>query len=77
MPGHGDNAAWFEAGVRKPSMKETAMEGRWRCGLRYGDLGAAADAPEGRQNASARRPTRIRQMSVRLPALNDEDCWGI
>ena len=51
MPAHVDDAACTEAGVRKPSMKETAMGGRWRCGLRYGDLGAADDAAERGQNA--------------------------
>ena len=28
MPAHGDDAACTEAGVRKPSMKETAMRSR-------------------------------------------------
>jgi hypothetical protein len=31
------------AGVRKPPREETAMEERWRCGLRYGDLSGAVD----------------------------------
>ena len=46
MPAHGDDAACTGAGVRKPSMKETAMGEGWRDGLHYGDLSAAADVPE-------------------------------
>ena len=72
MPADRYDATCAEAGVRKPSLNETAMGERWRCGLRYGDLGAADDAPERRQNASARRPTRMRLMSGRPPAVNDE-----
>jgi hypothetical protein len=45
MPAQGDEAACTGAGVRKPSMKETAMRERWRGGLDYGDLSAAVDAP--------------------------------
>ncbi len=47
MPAHGDDAAYTGAGVRKPSMKETAMGEGWRDGLHYGDLSAAAAAPAG------------------------------
>ena len=35
MPAHGDDAACTGAGVRKPSMKETAMGEGWWCGLTY------------------------------------------
>src|SRR3974377_1956374 len=59
------------AGVRKPSMKETAMGGRWRCGLRYGDLCAVNDAPDRRQNASARGPTGTGLMSGGPPGLDE------
>ena len=77
MPAHGDDAACTGAGVRKPSMKETAMgEGRW-CGLHYGNLNAAADAPEGRRSDAGRWPTRIRLTSRRLPASDAEDFWAI
>jgi hypothetical protein len=31
MPAHGDDAACTEAGVRKPSMKETAMGKHGQC----------------------------------------------
>ena len=44
MPAHGDEAACTGAGVRKPSMKETAMGEGLRGGLHYGDLSAAVDA---------------------------------
>jgi hypothetical protein len=37
MPAHGDDAACIGAGVRKPSMKETAMGEGWWCGLHYGN----------------------------------------
>ncbi len=60
MPAHGDDAACTGAGVRKPSMKETAMGEGWWCGLHYGNLNAAADAPEGRRSDAGRWPTRIR-----------------
>jgi len=77
MPAHGDDAACTEAGVRKPSMKETAMGEGWRCGLHYGDLSAAADASEGRRSGAGRLPTRIWLTSRRLPALDGDDCWAI
>ena len=52
MPAHRDDAACTGAGVRKPSGKETAIgRGGW-CGLHYGDLNAAAEAPEGRRGAA-------------------------
>ena len=38
MPAHGNDAACTGAGVRKPSMKETAMGQGWWCGLHYGNL---------------------------------------
>jgi len=72
-----DDAACTGAGVRKPSMKETAMGEGWRCGVHYGDLSAAADAPEGRRSDAGRWPSRIRLTSRRLPALDAEDCWAI
>ena len=37
MPAHGYDAACTGAGVRKPSMKETAMGEGWWCGLHYGN----------------------------------------
>ena len=55
MPAHGDDAACTGAGVRKPSMKETAMGEGWWCGLHYGNLNAAADAPEGRRSDAGLR----------------------
>ena len=64
------------AGVRKPSMKETAMGEGWWCGLHYGNLNAAADAPEGRRSDAGRWPTRIRLTSRRLPASDAEDFWA-
>jgi len=70
MPAHRDDAACTGAGVRKPSMKETAMGEGWRCGLHYGDLSAAADVPEGRRSNAARWPTRIQLASGRLSALD-------
>ena len=76
MPAHGDDAACTGAGVRKPSMKETAMGEGWLCGLHYGNLNAAADAPEGRRSDAGRWPTRIR-LSRRLPASDAEDFWAI
>lgn len=77
MPAHGDDAACTGAGVRKPSMKETAMREGWRCGLHYGDLSAAADALEGRRSDAARWPTGIRLTRRRLPALDADDCCAI
>ena len=47
MPAHGDAAACTGAGVRKPSMKETAIGEGWRDGLHYGDLSAATAARSG------------------------------
>ena len=41
MPAHGDDAACTGAGVRKPSMKETAMGEGWWCGLHYGNYMSA------------------------------------
>ena len=41
MPADRDDTACTVAGVRKPSMNETAGNGRRRCRGRYGDLGAA------------------------------------
>ena len=76
MPAHGDDAACTGAGVRKPSMKETAMGEGWWCGLHYGNLNAAADAPEGRRSDAGRWPTRIRLTSRRLPASDAEDFCG-
>jgi hypothetical protein len=77
MPADGDDAACTGAGVRKPSMKETAMGEGLRCGLHYGDLSAAADAPEGRRSDAARCPTRLRLTGRRLPALDADDCCAI
>jgi len=65
------------AGVRKPSMKETAMGEGWWCGLHYGTLNAAADAPEGRRSDAGRWPTRIRLTSRWLPASDAEDFSAI
>jgi hypothetical protein len=77
MPAHRDDAACTGAGVGKPSMKETAMGEGWRCGLHYGDLSAAADAPEERRNDVGRWATRIRLTIRWLPALDADDCWAI
>jgi len=77
MPAHGGDAACTGAGVRKPSMKETAMGEGCRCGLHYGDLSAAAEAPGGRRSDAAPWRTRIRLTSKRLPALDGDDCWAI
>ena len=41
MPADRDDAACTVAGVRKPSMNETAGGGRRWCPERYGDLRAA------------------------------------
>jgi hypothetical protein len=76
MPAHGDDAACTGAGVRKPSMKETAMGEGWWC-VHYGNLNAAADAPEGRRSDAGRWPARIRLTSRRLPASDAEDFWAI
>jgi hypothetical protein len=47
MPAHRDDAACTGAGVRKPSMNETAGGGgRWGLG-RYGDLRAVDELPDG------------------------------
>ena len=77
MPADRDDAAYTGAGVRKPSMKETAMGEGWWCGLHYGNLNAAADAPEGRRSDAGRWPTRRRLTSRRLPASDAEDFWAI
>jgi hypothetical protein len=42
MPADGNDAACTGAGVRKPSMKETAMGEGWWCGLHYGNYMSAA-----------------------------------
>jgi hypothetical protein len=76
MPAHGEDAACTGAGVRKPSMKETAMGEGWWC-VHYGNLNAAADAPEGRRSDAGRWPARIRLTSRRLPASDAEDFWAI
>ena len=77
MPAHRDDAACTGAGVRKPSMKETAMGEGWRYGLHYGDLSAAADAAEGRRSDAARWPIGRWLTIRRLPALDSEDCCTI
>jgi len=41
MPARDDDAACTVAGVRKPSMNETAGSDRRRCRGRYGDLRVA------------------------------------
>ncbi len=43
MPADRSDAACTVAGVRKPSMNETAGSGRRWCRGRYGDLGAVRD----------------------------------
>jgi hypothetical protein len=77
MTAHRDDAACTGAGVRKPSMKETAMGEGWWCGLHYGDLCAAADAAEGRRIDAGRWPTRIGLTSRWLAALDGDDCCAI
>ena len=77
MPADRDDAACTVAGVRNPSMNETAMGEGWRCGLHYGDLSAAAQAPEGRRSNAARWPTPIQLASGRRPALDAEGCCAI
>ena len=46
MPAVRDAATGTRAGVRKPSMDETAGWARGRSGLHYGDLSAAAGVRE-------------------------------
>jgi hypothetical protein len=46
MPAHDDDAACTVAGVRKPSMDETAGR-RGLCGEHYGDLIAAVEEFDG------------------------------
>jgi hypothetical protein len=45
--GDRDDAAYTGAGVRKPSMNETAGSGRRSCRGRYGDLRAADELADG------------------------------
>src|SRR6476646_3506062 len=47
MPADRDDAACTGAGVRKPSMNETAGSGRRSCRGRYGDLRAADELVDG------------------------------
>jgi hypothetical protein len=47
MPADRDAAACTVAGVRKPSMNETAGSGRRWCRGRYGDLAAVRDLSVG------------------------------
>jgi hypothetical protein len=47
MPADRDDGACAEAGVRKPSMNETAMGECWRYGLYYGELSTTAEAGDG------------------------------
>ena len=47
MPADRDDAACTVAGVRKPSMNETAGSGRRSCRGRYGDLRAAESWRDG------------------------------
>ena len=70
MPAHRDDVACTGAGVRMPSMKETAMGEGWRRGLHYGDLSAAADVAEGRRSNAAHWPTRIQVTSGRLSGMS-------
>lgn len=65
------------AGGRKPPRKETVMGEGLRGGLHYGDLRAAADAPEARRNDATRWPTKMGLTSRRLRALDAEDCCAI
>jgi hypothetical protein len=47
MPADRDDVAGTVAGVRTPSMNETAGDGRRQCRGRYGDLGAAKPRDDG------------------------------
>ena len=68
MPAATNGSARVGAGVRNPPREETAMRGRWVCGLRYGDLSAADEASGGREGDRRYCWTRLHLVSRGLQA---------
>lgn len=68
MPADRDIAAGTGAGVRKPSMNETAGSGRRLCRGRYGDLRAAVGVRDGRREPWVGLPPTLLRMNRLLRA---------
>ena len=68
MPADRDDAACTVAGVRKPSMNETAGSGRRSCRGRYGDLRAADELADGSRHPWVRWSTTLPRMNGALRA---------